>query len=172
MALRLLAQRYPKSRFTGLDFAEDAITWAREQAAGDALANLRYEVADAAEITFARAFDIIFTFDAIHDQKRPDLVLANIARALRPDGVYLMQDIHASSLPHENVDHPAGPLLYTVSTMHCMTVSLAYGGMGLGTMWGRQLAEQMLRDAGFGSIAIHRLAHDFQNDYYVIRHAA
>ena len=172
MALRLLAQRYPKSHFTGLDFAAEAIAWAREQAAGDALANLRYEVADAAEITPERAFDVIFTFDAIHDQKRPDLVLRNIARALRPGGVYLMQDIHASSLPHENVDHPAGPLLYTVSTMHCMTVSLAYGGLGLGTMWGRQLAERMLRDAGFASIAIHRLAHDFQNDYYVVRHAA
>lgn len=53
-----------------------------------------------------------------------------------------------------------------------MTVSLAYGGMGLGTMWGRQLAEKMLHEAGFDSIEVRRLAHDFQNDYYIIRHAA
>lgn len=172
VALRMMAARYPNSQFVGIDFSEEAIAWARAQAAKDGLRNIRYEFADAATIQYEAAFDVIFTFDAIHDQKRPDLVLANIARALRPDGVYLMQDIHASSLPHENKDHPVGPLLYTVSTMHCMTVSLAYGGMGLGTMWGRQLAEQMLRTAGFGSIDVHRLPHDFQNDYYIVRHAA
>jgi SAM-dependent methyltransferase len=172
IALRALAARYPRSRFVGLDFSAEAIGWAREQAAREALPNLRYEVADAAALPYERAFDVIFTFDAIHDQQRPDLALAGIARALRPDGVYLMQDIHASSRPHENVDHPAGPFLYTVSTMHCMTVSLAYGGMGLGTMWGRQLATAMLRDAGFASIDVRRLAHDFQNDYYIVRHAA
>lgn len=55
--------------------------------------------------------------------------------------------------------------------MHCMTVSLAYGGLGLGTMWGRQLAEKMLQAAGFASIDVKRLTHDFQNDYYIIRHA-
>lgn len=172
VALRMMAARYPNSQFVGIDFSEEAIAWARAQAAKDGLRNIRYEFADAATIQYEAAFDVIFTFDAIHDQKRPDLVLTNIARALRPDGVYLMQDIHASSLPHENKDHPVGPLLYTVSTMHCMTVSLAYGGMGLGTMWGRQLAEQMLRTAGFGSIDVHRLPHDFQNDYYIVRHAA
>ena len=172
IALRMMATRYPKSRFLGLDFSAEAIAWAKNQAARDALANLRYDVADAATIAFENAFDVIFTFDAIHDQRRPDHVLANIARALRPEGIYLMQDIRASSLPHENVEHPVGTLLYTVSTMHCMTVSLAYGGLGLGTMWGRQLAEKMLHDAGFESVEVKQLAHDFQNDYYIVRHHA
>ena len=67
------------------------------------------------------------------------------------------------------MDHSAGALLYTVSTMHCMTVSLAVGGMGLGTMWGRETASRMLREAGFSRIKIERLAHDFPNDYYIIR---
>jgi hypothetical protein len=62
-----------------------------------------------------------------------------------------------------------GTLLYTVSTMHCMTVSLAQDGDGLGTMWGRQRAEGMLRDAGFSRIEVHRLPHDVQNDYWVVR---
>lgn len=171
IAVRMMAARYPKSRFRGIDFSAEAIDWAREQAAADRLSNLRYDAMDAAAFAERESYDVIFTFDAIHDQARPDIVLANIARALRPDGVYLMQDIHASSLPHENMDHPAGTLLYTISTMHCMTVSLAQpGGMGLGTMWGRQLAEKMLREAGFQSIEIKRLAHDFQNDYYIVRH--
>lgn len=169
IALRMMAARYPRSRFVGLDLSSDAIAWAREQAAGDGLTNVRYEQADATTIAYAQAFDFIVTFDAIHDQARPDLVLANIARALRPDGVYLMQDIRASSLPSENVGHPAGPFLYTVSTMHCMTVSLAAGGMGLGTCWGRQLATRMLHDAGFKSVRVEQLAHDFQNEYYIIR---
>jgi SAM-dependent methyltransferase len=172
IALRHLAARYPKSRFTGIDFSADAIGWATEQAAQENLPNLRYEVGDAARLDRKNAFDLITTFDAIHDQAHPDLVLHAIARALKPDGTYLMQDIRASSRPHENVDHPAGVLLYAISTFHCMTVSLAEGGMGLGTMWGRQLAEKMLNDAGFKSIRVEQLAHDFQNEYYIVRLAA
>lgn len=61
--------------------------------------------------------------------------MAGIYKSLKEDGIYLMQDISASSEPHKNIDHPMGTLLYTVSTMHCMTVSLAQGGLGLGTMW-------------------------------------
>jgi hypothetical protein len=50
-----------------------------------------------------------------------------------------------------------------------MTVSLAQGGDGLGTMWGQEKARELLTEAGFTDIAIHQLEHDFQNDYYVIR---
>lgn len=168
IALAALARRFPRSRFLGIDFSPEAITWACAQVAQDCLVNLRYEVRDAATIDYVNAFDFIATFDAVHDQARPDTVLGNIARALRADGVYLMQDIHASSTHQGDMEHPAGVLLYTVSTMHCMTVSLAAGGMGLGTMWGRQTAQRMLREAGFTKIRIERLAHDFQNDYYIV----
>ena len=169
VAIAAMARRFPRSRFLGVDFSEEAIGWARRQVEQDCLENLRYEVGDAALFRVEGAFDLITTFDAIHDQARPDIVLANIARALRSDGVYLMQDIHASSSHHGDMDHPAGALLYTVSTMHCMTVSLAIGGMGLGTMWGRERAQRMLKEAGFSRVEIARLAHDFQNDYYVVR---
>jgi len=156
VALATLARRFPRSRFLGVDFSAEAIGWAREQVEQDRLPNLRYETRDAANFDAESAFDVIFTFDAIHDQARPDIVLANIARALRDDGVYLMQDIHASSSHHGDMDHPVGPLLYTISTLHCMTVSLAVGGMGLGTMWGRETARRMLAEAGFRSIEIKR----------------
>ena len=53
--------------------------------------------------------------------------------------------------------------------MHCMTVSLAQGGAGLGTMWGEELALEMLGKAGFGTVDVHRPEHDFQNNYYVMR---
>ncbi len=80
-----------------------------------------------------------------------------------------MQDIHGSSEVQNNVDYPIGTILYTLSTTHCMTVSLAQGGEGPGTMWGREKAQELLTEAGFTQIEIHQLDHDIQNDYYPIR---
>ena len=80
-----------------------------------------------------------------------------------------MQDIKGSSHLHNNLEHPIGPLLYTLSTMHCMTVSLAQGGAGLGTVWGKELALQMLGEAGFGEVVVEELEHDFQNYFYIVR---
>lgn len=119
--------------------------------------------------TQTQQFDFITTFDAVHDQAQPLAVLKGIYKALKADGVYLMQDIHSSSDVSKNIEHPVGTLLYSLSTTHCMTVSLAQGGEGLGTMWGQEKATEYLRKAGFTSIDIHQLAHDFQNDYYVIK---
>jgi len=103
----------------------------------------------------------------VHDQARPDLVLAGIAQALRPGGSYLCVDIAASSKLSDNLDHPLGPFLYTVSCMHCMTVSLAEDGMGLGTMWGEQKAREMLRDAGFSSIEVVHVDGDLLSTYFI-----
>ena len=115
------------------------------------------------------AYDLITTFDAIHDQAQPLNVLRGIHRALAVDGVYLMQDISGTSHLHDDIAHPIGPLLYTISCMHCMTVSLAQGGEGLGAMWGEAKTREYLQRAGFRSIETHRLAHDIQNNWYVVR---
>jgi hypothetical protein len=80
-----------------------------------------------------------------------------------------MQDIAASSNLHENIGHPLGPAIYTFSTMHCMTVSLAYGGEGLGTAWGKQKALAMLAEAGFGPVEVKEVPGDMLNYYYVAR---
>ncbi|NJO40599.1 MAG: methyltransferase domain-containing protein [Cyanobacteria bacterium CRU_2_1] len=168
-ALNKMAKAFPKSRFTGYDFSEEAIANARTEAQMQGLTNTHFAVKDAAKLDEVAQYDWITTFDAIHDQARPDIVLKNIYQALRPNGIYLMQDIRASSHVHGNLDHPAAPLLYTISCLHCMTVSLAVGGMGLGAMWGQEKALEMLNDAGFTNIEIKQLAHDFQNSYYIIR---
>jgi 2-polyprenyl-3-methyl-5-hydroxy-6-metoxy-1,4-benzoquinol methylase len=168
-ALNKMAHLYPNSRFTGYDFSEEAIATARAEAAQLGLTNIQFQIQNAETLAETERYDLITTFDAIHDQARPDIVLQGIYRALRSDGVYLMQDIRASSYVDNNLDHPAGPLLYTISCMHCMTVSLAAGGMGLGAMWGEEMTLNMLEDAGFQQVEIKRLDHDFQNNYYIVR---
>ena len=160
---------FPRSRFTGFDFSDDGLAAATAEAGRKALANVRFSPRDAARLGETGRFDFITTFDAVHDQARPDLVLAGIAQALRPGGVYLCVDISASSTLAENADHPHAPFLYTISCMHCMTVSLAQSGMGLGSMWGQQRAVQMLGDAGFTLIEAMHVDGDVIHTYYVCR---
>ena len=166
-AINLMAEAFPRSRFVGFDFSDDGLAAARAEAADKGLTNASFEKRDAAALGETERFDLITSFDAVHDQARPDLMLAGIAQALRPDGVYLCVDVGASSTLAENVDHPLGPFLYTISCMHCMTVSLAYDGMGLGTMWGEQKAHAMLRDAGFANITTEKVESDIVNSYYI-----
>ena len=166
-----LAELYPKSRFTGMDLSSEAIFSAWKEAAEKKLRNVEFIVADLSrfdETAEVAAFDLVTTFDAIHDQAKPLNVLHGIHRALRPAGVYLMQDIKGSSEIHKNLDHPLGTLLYTVSCMHCMTVSLAQNGEGLGAMWGEEKTREYLAKAGFSSVEKHELAHDIQNNWYVV----
>lgn len=167
-ALNKMARLFPNSQFRGIDLSESAIATAREESQYRALSNIQFEVQDATRFDAVEQYDLITTFDAIHDQAHPDIVLKNIYRALKPDGVYLMQDIRAATNVAGNMDHPAAPFLYTVSCMHCMTVSLAQGGMGLGAMWGKEKALSMLKAAGFTQVTIKQLEHDFQNYYYII----
>jgi len=167
-----LAELYPKSRFTGMDLSSEAILSAWQDAADKKLRNIEFIVADLSqfdETAEAESFDLVATFDAIHDQAKPLNVLRGIRRTLRSDGIYLMQDIKGSSHIHQNQDHPIGPFLYTVSCMHCMTVSLAQNGEGLGAMWGEEKTREYLAKAGFSSVEKHELSHDIQNNWYVVR---
>ena len=167
-----LAELYPESRFRGLDLSPEAIGYARAEAERKGVRNITFEIADLSDFDETgpvAEYDLITTFDAVHDQAAPLRVLRGIHRALKPDGVYLMQDIRGSSYHHENIEHPIGTFLYTVSCMHCMTVSLAQGGEGLGAMWGEQKTREYVERAGFKSVEKHELKHDIQNNWYVVR---
>ena len=167
-ALNLMARKFPNSRFLGYDFSEEAIARARAEAQKYGTKNVRFEVKDVTALEEKASYDLITTFDAVHDQADPAAVLKGIADALKDDGVYLMQDIAGSSHVHNYHDHPISPYLYTISTMHCMTVSLSQGGEGLGTMWGEELAKEMLGEAGFTKVEVEQLAHDPFNNYFII----
>lgn len=167
-ALMAMASEFPNSRFRGYDLSAHAIAAARAAAREMGLRNVTFLAADLSLVQEEEAYDLVTAFDSIHDQARPDTVLSNLHRALRPGGLFLMQDIATHSALDENLGHPLGPLLYTLSFGHCMSVSLAQGGAGLGTCWGRELAEEMLARAGFQGIRVHRLPHDILNFFYVM----
>ncbi len=168
-ALCELAAAYPHSRFSGYDLSKEGIGRAQQEAERRGLSNIQFSVKDISHLGEIEAFDLITAFDVVHDQAQPATVLNEIAAALRPDGTFLMQDIGASSHVHHNRDHDLGPFLYTISCMHCMTVSLAQGGAGLGAVWGKETACNMLAEAGFASVEVKELEHDFLNYYYIAR---
>jgi 2-polyprenyl-3-methyl-5-hydroxy-6-metoxy-1,4-benzoquinol methylase len=172
LAITKLAQDFSNSTFVGYDLSHEAVEYGNTEAKRLGLENLLFVQKDLTSFSDeadAGSFDFVTTFDAIHDQADPSSLLRGIRKSLAADGVFLAQDINGSRHVHHNSEHPIGTLLYTISCMHCMTVSLAQNGDGLGAMWGRELAQEMLEDAGFGSIEVHDLEHDIQNCYYVVR---
>jgi SAM-dependent methyltransferase len=166
-AIVLMAAAFPSSSFVGYDMAEDALAKARAEAAEAGLENATFERCDVAQLAPEEPFDVIVSFDTIHDQVDPVAVLASVYGALVPGGTYLMQEPHVSSNLEDNLANPVAPLIYAVSTLHCLTVSLAHGGAGLGTAFGEQMARQLLADAGFADIAVNPSPGDPMDAVYV-----
>ena len=122
-ALLLLADAYPASRFVGFDFSTTAVELGRSEAAERGLENLEFVQGDAVDLDLDGEFDFVTTFDAIHDQAHPDVVLRNIHDALVPGGRYLCVEPKAESELADNLADPIAAFQYTISTMHCMSVS-------------------------------------------------
>lgn len=153
-AVNLMAREYPNSTFVGYDFADDAIAKATAEAAAMGVVNASFAALDVLALPAEPQFDLITAFDAIHDQVHPAAVLRRVHEALAADGIFFMVDFKFSSRVENNIGNPFAPLYYGISTMHCMTVSLAGGGAGLGTVWGVELAQRMLSEAGFMHINV------------------
>jgi SAM-dependent methyltransferase len=168
-SLNLLAKSFPGSRFVGYDLLEESIASGRATAKELGLGNASFEIQDVTSMTHADQFDLVTAFDTVHDQAKPDVLLSGIARALKPGGTFLMSDVGASTHLENNLDHPLGVFGYSASCMHCMPVSLAYDGAGLGTMWGREKAKEMLEAAGFELLDVKQAEGDPLNAYYIAR---
>lgn len=173
LAVILMAQAFPESEFVGIDISETALRTAAASAAKQGISNVRFIQLDAATLNqthrWSACFDYITAFDAIHDQQRPLHALKGVYALLKPDGLFSMVDIAASSLLNENRNHPMGAFLYTVSLMHCMPVGLADGGAGLGMMWGHQQAKKMLHTAGFQDVDVNKIPDDPFNYHFLCR---
>ena len=167
LALLKMAERYPQSRFMGYDLCADAVGEANHAAEARNLDNLIFRVKDMTGFDERERYDLITSFDAVHDQRDPQGLITGIHGALKPSGVYLMQDIGGSARLENNLDFPMAPLLYSISCSHCVPISIGQGGDGLGTMWGWETAQMMLEESGFNSIEHHVLAHDPTNIWFV-----
>jgi len=171
VALILMASAFPKSSFVGIDISREAIETARSEASRQQLSNLEFVISDAAALKdnpeVQGTFDYVTAFDAIHDQTRPLEVLQAVHHILAPGGRFSMVDIAARTNVAENLDHPMGPFLYTVSLMHCLPVGLVDGGRGLGMMWGREKAVEMLEETGFAKVQVLEIPEDPFNLHFL-----
>jgi len=146
-----LGQVYPNSYGVGYDQYEPEIEHAMENARRAGVADrVRFQPLDASSGLPAQ-YDVITTFDVVHDAAEPRGLLRSIRQALKSDGVYVCVETSCSDKLEENLN-PMGALFHAVSIFYCLTTSLAHGGEGLGTLG---LPESKLRElcteAGFSS---------------------
>jgi 2-polyprenyl-3-methyl-5-hydroxy-6-metoxy-1,4-benzoquinol methylase len=149
-----VAAVYPNSRFTGYDVDAASIALACAKAIKAGVADrLVFEQVAAEKIVSADRFDLVMAFNCIHDMAQPRAALAGIHRALKPGGIFLWSEAQAADQLEENFT-PVGRTMYGASTIHCMTVSLAQGGEGLGSVISGKLARELGREAGFSEFEI------------------
>ena len=150
-ALIFLAQAYPDANLIGFDCYAPSVETANANAAAAGLSDrLRYEVYDASE-GIPGSYDLITTFDVVHDMPRPRPALEQIHGALNPDGTYFVLEFNFWSDLQKNIEHPLkiGAFGYSVSVNYCMTQALAVGGEGTGTCMGEDKMRELAREAGF-----------------------
>ena len=170
-AVLLLAKAFPNSTFVGIDFSDDGLEAARLSADRIGLSNVTFIGIDARKLDFEDVYDFVTSFDAIHDQSHPAEVLENIQRALVPGGYYLCAEPRAHTRLEDNMAEPMAPYQYTISTMHCMSVSIAGGGEGLGTCWGATMTGEYLEAAGLTHLETIDIKADRSNTYFLSQKA-
>ncbi len=170
LALRTLAEAYPASSFTGIDPSRLAIGRAVEAADAAGLGNVTFSVAGGEDLAEASRWDVVLTFDCLHDMTRPERVASAIRRAIRPDGTWLIREIRSSGSWSLDRRNPVLALQYAQSIVSCMSSALSEpGGAGLGTLGlPPPRLEQLCRSAGFGSVVLHDVD-DPANLYYEVR---
>ncbi len=146
-----VAKAFPNSRFTGYDVDQGSIALARDKCVRQGLVpRVIFEQVAAEAIPDSNRFDLMMAFNCIHDMAHPRAALRTIQRALKPGGAMLWSEARVSDQLQDNLG-TWGRSLYAASTMHCMTVSLAHGGEGLGSVIGPSLARELALEAGFAS---------------------
>jgi SAM-dependent methyltransferase len=150
-ALLFLAQGYPNATLVGYDNYPPAIEAANANAKAAGLdGRVRYEVCDVTQ-GIPGQFDLITTFDVVHDMPKPRPAMKEIKKALKPDGTYFVLEFNFYGDLQQNIDHPMGigAFGYSASTNYCMTQALAVGGEGTGTCMGEEKMREFAREGGF-----------------------
>jgi SAM-dependent methyltransferase len=172
VALIKMAEAFPASEFHGYELSRHALDRAAENLAAAGLSNVTFHDVREEVLTEDASFDLITTFDCIHDMAHPTDAIRAIRAAIKPDGTWFIADIHCGASLEENLaeGNPMLPMLYGFSVLCCMSSSLSTPeGEGLGTVgFGEAKARQMTREAGFTRFE----RHDFDNPlnaYYEVR---
>jgi len=171
VALIKMAAAYPCSEFHGYEISRHALARAEENRRVSDLRNVTFHDANGDALPGDARFDLVTTFDCIHDMANPTPVMRAIRGALRSDGTWLIADINCKATFEENLaDNPLAPLMYGFSVLCCMSSALsAPGGAGLGTLgFTEPVARQMIAEAGFGRCTRHDFENPF-NAYYEVR---
>jgi len=163
-----IAKAFPNAKVVGIDYDSRSIERARLLAKESKVENAEFAAAPAQEVaTHGKRYDLICTFDCIHDMVDPRGTLKAIREALSDDGVYVWSEPNASARPDEN-RNPVGKTFSAISPLHCLTVSLAHQGEGLGTVIGEDGARRLAEEAGFSSFEKLPIENPF-NQFFALR---
>lgn len=148
-----LAEAFPRSRFVGFDVVPEQVQLATANAERAGVSDRASFVAIDAADGLPSSFDLITTFDALHEANDPRAVLAAVRSALKDDGTYLMSEMNCCDRHEENIT-PLHALFYTLSLTYCLTTVMSHGGAALGTC-GLPEAEvrRLCEEVGFSSVA-------------------
>jgi SAM-dependent methyltransferase len=156
----MIAQAFPKARLIGYDIHAESIERARRNAQAAGVSDrVSFEVSDGSRLP-ERKFDFVSTFDVVHDAVDPAGLMSAIRRALKDNGTYLVQEVNVSHEVKDNI-RPMGKMVYSVSTLYCMTTSLANGGAGIGVAMGEPKARELATQAGFSRFTRLPIKDDF-----------
>ena len=144
----IMAQAYPDSSFVGIDAHAPSIEAARARAGAAGLSNVRFEVATAKSYNSA-PYDLVTTFDCLHDMGDPVGGAAHVLQSLKPDGTWLIVEPRAEDRIEDNLN-PVGRLFYGASTMICTPCSLDQEvGLALGAQAGEARLGEVVTEGGF-----------------------
>ncbi len=170
-AALLMGRTYPKSTIHGFDISRHALNRAQERLAEQGSKNVKFFDPRDSAIASDNSYDLICTFDCIHDMTHPTEMMKVIRQGLKDDGVWLLVDIKAhDSLELNITKNPMASLLYGISVLSCMSSAMsAADGEGLGTLGlSAQKAEHMAANAGFSQFRRLDVDHSV-NAFYEVR---
>lgn len=171
VALLEMARAYPQSRFHGYDISRHALSRAEANRIATGVANVTFHDASHDRLPADASFDLITSFDCIHDMTHPQEVMRAIRAAIRPDGTWFLADIKSKPTFEENCErNPMAAMLYGMSVLSCMSSALsAADGAGLGTLgFTEALAKDMSAAAGFSRFQRHEFDNPV-NAFYEVR---
>ena len=154
-----LARAFPKSTFHGYEVSKVALEKAATNAAKAKLSNLYFHDANNKDESLGyceEEFDIVVVYDVLHDSTHPKDLIAQVRKAMKKEGHWLLADIPAKESLRQNIVAPGAGTYFGFSTCLCMSCAMSVeGGAGLGTLgFTIPVAKKMLKEGGFEHVEV------------------